>query len=65
MACKCTICPVCGGTGYVWYSSNGEYLGKGRCDDMDILEDCEVCEGTGIEFCCYECQAEYDDDFND
>ena len=55
MACKCVSCPECGGTGNVWVSFNGKYLGKCRCDDFDELEMCEECNGTGIIEMCDEC----------
>lgn len=47
MTCTCLICPDCKGTGIVWYSFTGDYLGNSRCDDLDTLEICEKCGGSG------------------
>jgi len=63
MNCKCIICLECDGSGAVWYSFTGEHLGNHRCDDLDILETCPVCNGQGIEEMCDDCyefhEAEY------
>jgi hypothetical protein len=40
------ICDVCGGSGYTWYSPEGEWLGDEH-DDLDELLICEFCGGTG------------------
>lgn len=55
MACTCTSCPACQGTGDVWYSFGGEYLGNRRCDDLDELEPCDECGGSGVDEYCDEC----------
>ena len=55
MACKCVPCRECGGSGTVWYSFSGKYLGNHRCDDLDELEMCNECCGTGISETCDEC----------
>lgn len=55
MNCKCIKCKTCNGTGYVWFTHDGRYLGRGRCDDMDELEHCDDCEGTGNESECDDC----------
>lgn len=55
MACKCVSCSECGGSGKVWRSFSGKYLGNSRCDDLDELEKCEECEGDGISEMCEEC----------
>ena len=68
MACECVSCGACGGSGNVWYAFpgpdlGGEYLGNHRCDDLDEMDTCEECGGSGITETCYECQeAAYDDD---
>ena len=58
MVCKCISCADCNGSGCVWYSFGGEYLGNSRCDDLDELESCEECGGTGVAEECDEC-SEY------
>ena len=63
MACKCVSCPECGGSGTVWRSFSGKYMGHHRCDDLDQMEGCDVCGGSGISEECDEClDAWYDDD---
>ena len=56
MSCKCVRCPECRGSGNVWISFSGEYLGSSRCDDLDELEACPECEGSGIIEMCDECR---------
>jgi len=61
--CTCTSCKGCGGTGNVWFSMTGEYIGNHHWDDLDELETCEECHGTGIdEICdyCRELEEEYE-----
>lgn len=61
--CTCVRCSECGGTGDVWYTSAGEYLGNCRSDDLDELDfgGCPECDGLGIVEQCYNCaSAEYD-----
>ena len=55
MACECISCPDCGGSGSVWVSFSGEYLGTRRCDDLDELECCDSCGGSGVSWTCAEC----------
>jgi len=55
MTCKCVPCSSCNGSGHVWYSFSGEYLGNSRCDDLDDLESCDDCGGSGIAEECDEC----------
>lgn len=45
--CECVSCSSCGGSGNVWFSLGGRYLGNHRCDDLDELETCEECRGSG------------------
>jgi hypothetical protein len=56
MTCKCVVCPECEGSGNVWRSFSGKYLGNHRCDDLDELETCEECRGSGVAEICDECQ---------
>lgn len=55
MTCTCTPCKYCDGSGAIWYSCDGEYIGR-RNDDMGHYELCEECRGTGIEDLCEECR---------
>lgn len=60
--CTCVVCPECGGTGNVWWSFSGKYLGRFRLDDLDVLEPCEECGGSGIiEMCDYCAMLDEDD----
>jgi hypothetical protein len=54
--CKCVSCGECGGSGTVWRSFSGKYLGNNRCDDLDDLEQCEDCGGSGLTEMCDECR---------
>lgn len=53
--CTCERCPECRGGGYVWYALDGTYLGSRRCDDLDELDVCEECNGSGILDVCDYC----------
>lgn len=46
--CTCVPCGSCNGTGNVWFTFDGKYLGNHRSDDLDNLERCDDCEGSGI-----------------
>ena len=59
MACTCTKCPDCNGTGNIWVSFSGKYLGTNRCDDLDEMESCPTCGGEGITDYCQECCDAY------
>ena len=60
--CTCVSCGECRGSGRVWFSfgspvyGGGQYLGSGRCDDLDEMETCEECGGSGITEMCERCQ---------
>ncbi len=54
--CKCIICAECDGTGNIWISFSGEYLGNHRCDDQDEIEECPECDGNGISDMCDDCR---------
>lgn len=63
--CRCVRCPECRGSGHVWFAFGGrEYLGAGRCDDLDEMEGCDECQGSGITEMCDKCQREWED-YND
>lgn len=57
--CDCVICHECRGSGDVWYSfggpGRGKYLGSSRWDDLDEMESCDVCNGSGIVERCDRC----------
>ena len=55
MPCECIPCPQCNGTGTIWISFSGEYLGSHRCDDLDEMDGCEACGGSGVDSFCDEC----------
>ncbi len=55
--CTCTPCRTCKGSGVIYFSFSGEYLGRHRLDDMDEMETCEECGGDGIEDICDHCRA--------
>jgi hypothetical protein len=55
MTCTCTPCSECGGGGSVFISATGEYLGPHRRDDLDELETCPECNGSGVGEYCEEC----------
>ena len=61
--CKCVPCGSCGGIGNVWFTFDGKYLGNRRSDDMDELEWCEDCDGSGIAEECDYC-LDHDEDFD-
>ena len=64
MGCKCVPCDECDGTGTVWFSFSGEYLGNNHCDDLDELDTCEECGGSGIAELCSECR-EYEERYEE
>jgi hypothetical protein len=63
--CTCVMCRECDGTGEVWWGICGNYVGRAHCDDLDTMEPCEVCDGTGIldecDYCLYETDGWNDD----
>jgi RecJ-like exonuclease len=61
MTCQCVQCEECKGSGSVWRSFSGKYLGRHRCDDMDELETCEECRGSGVTETCEECQMKIEE----
>lgn len=56
MTCNCAPCSFCDGSGRLWYSCDGEYVGIHSSDDMGHYEPCEECGGTGIGYLCDECR---------
>ena len=64
--CKCVSCSSCGGTGSVWFTFDGKYLGNHRSDDLDELERCEECHAGIVELCARcETLAELEQETND
>jgi len=55
MGCSCTSCKECGGTGNIWISFAGTYMGKHRWDDLDEMDQCDQCDGSGITAICDYC----------
>jgi len=62
MTCKCIPCAECDGTGVIWYSFSGKYLGNHRCDDLDEMDVCPDCDGSGVAEICDECLEGYEDE---
>ncbi len=62
MACTCTHCAACDGTGHYFVDMRGQFSSIHRIDDMHQMETCEECGGDGIERTCYECQMAIDDE---
>lgn len=64
--CTCVSCSSCRGTGNVWFTFNGKYLGNHRSDDMDQLETCYDCDGSGLSEVCEFCMdaRDWDEDQN-
>jgi hypothetical protein len=46
--CQCVSCSECGGSGRIWLDVFGNYLGNRRCDDLDEMETCMECSGSGL-----------------
>ncbi len=66
MTCSCVRCPECKGTGNVWFAAGGRhYLGSSRWDDLDEMENCEYCRGTGFISLCDECFSDQDEEEDD
>lgn len=63
--CHCVRCGECGGSGNIWLDFKGQYLGNHRCDDLDEMEMCEGCGGSGIIETCDRCQLLEDMDHDD
>jgi len=59
--CGCVPCSCCGGDGYCWFGIDGECLGEHHIDDLDSLEPCPFCNGSGYEFECHECSEDYEE----
>jgi len=63
--CECITCHECDGSGSIWISYSGKYMGKHRCDDLDEMDTCGECGGEGITSMCLKCQLEYEDEQED
>lgn len=63
--CRCVACSECRGSGHVWFAFGGrEYLGSGRCDDLDEMEGCDECNGSGVSLVCDACQYAYEEEMD-
>ena len=60
MPCECVVCSECDGSGSIWISFSGKYMGKYRCDDFDEMDTCPECGGEGIVEVCDECREVLD-----
>lgn len=63
--CRCVSCAECDGTGNVWFSFSGQYLGNNRCDDLDDLRTCDECNGSGLSEMCDLCQDRHEEYMED
>lgn len=54
--CRCVPCADCEGSGSYWVDSWGRYTGQHRSDDLDEMEPCDTCGGSGISETCDRCQ---------
>jgi len=63
--CRCRACADCRGSGAVWFDWNGKYLGNSRSDDLDDMETCDSCGGSGIVETCDRCQLLRDMDYDE
>ena len=62
MTCRCVRCGGCEGSGYIWVDMRGRYIGAHRTDDLDDMELCPDCQGSGISEECEVClDRSYDD----
>lgn len=63
MTCECVVCTTCEGSGNLWFTISGRYLGVHRSSDLDEMEPCDNCRGTGILEMCESCfDAIYEDE---
>lgn len=65
--CECVCCPICKGTGTVYYLL-GEYCGPHHpCDDLAEPESCEECSNGVAETCdrCNQLESYYFDEIRD
>ena len=60
MSCACVSCSMCSGQGHVWLDLRGRVVA--HLDDLDEMEICEDCGGTGVSETCEECIADDRDD---
>jgi hypothetical protein len=57
MRYECITCP----DGRIWISFSGEYMGIYRCDDLDSMDVCPECGGSGLADMCDECREALDE----
>lgn len=46
----------------VWVNFFGRFIGHGRCDDLDQLQYCETCGGSGVSEVCENCLDAWEDE---
>lgn len=62
MPCECVRCKECEGTGNIWISFSGKYLGHNRCDDLDEMDTCPECDGDGLSELCDDCRERIEEE---
>lgn len=63
--CQCVSCGECGGHGTVWFTfGHKQYLGNHRSDDLDEMEGCDECQGSGISLMCDGCEYAYEEEMD-
>lgn len=63
--CKCVACGECNGSGRVFYSFSGKYRGAFSCDDLDQMEICDDCGGTGLSEMCDDCRDKLEEFYDE
>jgi len=62
MTCTCIPCSECRGSGTVWFSFSGKYLGSHRSDDLDEMDTCDECRGSCVSEICEYCLEKQEED---
>ncbi len=63
-ACRCVSCATCRGTGSITVDMGGHVIST-RMDDLDIVEPCDDCGGTGITEECDACREAWEQDHDE
>ena len=63
--CKCVSCRECNGTGHIFVSFSGKYRGAFKCDDLDSMEKCEDCNGSGLSEMCDDCRDKLEEFYDE